>query len=90
MAKERINTTTSILEGIPTDTALLAEQEALDRAFAGKPKVKVTLPKAVSKSLGNPYIASYNGVVYSLIAGVPRELPEPIAEHVLSIINNTE
>lgn len=90
MAKKRINTSTSISQPFTTDSNLSMEQKKIETAFGEYPKVKVTLPKAVAKGLGNPFISSYNGVVFSLIAGVPRELPEPIAEHVLEIINNSE
>lgn len=73
-----------------SDAELLKEQKEMQEKFMEEEMEEVTIPKALSGKVSNPYYWSLNGVVVGFELGKAKKVPKPIAEHIKKIINEIQ
>ena len=86
--KTKINNSKNIGIREVTDAEITRELNLMSAVFKGEQLVDVLMPKVVANYLGDPYVGSYNGVVYTVQADKKRKLPKSIAEHFNNIMIN--
>lgn len=87
------NTTASLTknEAPVTDKDLQKEIEEAAAVFAEEKKVKVSIPKTFEKHIGPVLALGVNGVFIKFpVDGTEHEVPETLANHLKTYLNNFE
>lgn len=73
-----------------TEAELEKEQKEVEKKFVEDSVEEITIPKALSGKLTNPYYWSLNGVVFGFELGKPKKVPKPVAEHIKKMLNEIQ
>ena len=73
-----------------SEKELIKEQKEVEKKFVEDSTVEVTIPKALSGKLTNPYYWSLNGVVFAFELGKPKKVPKPVADHINKMLNEIQ
>lgn len=73
-----------------SEKQLRDEQKQIEKEFMNSETEEVTIPKALTGKLSNPYYWSLNNVVVGFELGVPKKVPKAIAEHIKKMLNEIQ